>query len=197
MRAPQESRQFATEISAAGRLAAYVTAVCLVVTGLAYVIASLDELTCDPSFPPCARSGGVGGLVGIPAFLVILMGVGIVLAVRKRPVAAEGYSGWTLSLGFLFALGVLAVMGLIPSWTCPAGTHLDELAGLCINRVTRFDATSWLWLKWWLGLVGVVVGFTLIRRPRWVWITAPLAAIAWLFGFGWVLIDSVGRNVSG
>jgi hypothetical protein len=174
-----------------------VSAACLAVTGLVYAIASLDELTCDPSFPPCAQSGGVGGIVGIPALLVFFIGLGIFLAVRRRPVAPEGYSGWTVALSFLFAIGVLAIVGLIPLYTCPPGTHLDELAGLCINRLTRFDATTWLWLKWLLAIAGVVVGFTVIRRPRWAGLTAPIAVLAWGAGSGWVLVESVGKNVSG
>jgi hypothetical protein len=189
------SRQFIPEISPAGRLSALVTAGCLVVTGAAYLIESWDEFTCDPSFLPCAQLAGRAGLISILALFAVIIGVGIALTVRLRPVDETGGSGWTWSLGFLFALGVLDAVTRLPSWTCPGGMHLDALAQLCINQATRFDAASWLWLKRLIVIAGLAVGFTVIPRPRWTFVTAPIAGLTWLFGFGWLLVDTVGRNV--
>ncbi|MDP9243266.1 MAG: hypothetical protein M3O84_08850 [Actinomycetota bacterium] len=189
------SRQFIPEISPAGRWSAFATAGCLLVTGVAYVVASWDEFTCDPKFLPCGELAGRAGLISIVALFAAVIGAGIGLAVWHRPVTGNGHSGWTWSLAFLFPLGVAAAVTRLPSYTCPAGMHLDVLAQLCINRATRFDARSWLWLKRSLVLAALAVGFTLMPRPKWVVVTAPIAVLTWFFGFGWLLVDTVGHNV--
>jgi hypothetical protein len=186
----------ALEISPAGRTAAFVTAACLAVAGLAYVFFSWDELTCDPSYLPCFLHGGKGALIAVLGFIGVVVGTIIALLVRRRPVVEGGYSGWTVSLSMLFILGTLLVVKQLPLLTCPAGTHLDALAGLCINDVTRFDATNWLWLKWVLAGAGIVVGATVIHRRRWMLLTVPAAVAAWFLGFGWLLLDTVARRVS-
>src|SRR5437868_4865840 len=185
------------EISPPGRIAAYTTATCLILTGGAFLYFSWDELTCDPTRPLCAGfTPALGFLISVAAAAALVGGVAIGVVVRRRPVAAEGYSSWTYALSTLFVLGTLAVVGLLPVFTCPAGTHLDALAGLCINRSTRFDAAHWVWLKWLITIAGLGVGVTLVHRARWIFVTAPVTAAVWVFGFGWLLTQTVGRNVS-
>jgi len=36
-----------------------------------------------------------------------------------------------------------------------------------------------------------VVGLTLIRSTQRVWLTAPIAAIVWFAGTGWLLYDTM------
>jgi hypothetical protein len=115
--------------------------------------------------------------------------------VRRRAVSEAGTSGYTAFLSALFVAGILGIVASIPPYTCPAGTHVDPLAALCINARTRFDATSWLWLKWSIAVAAFVVGATIIWRPRWVRLTAPIAAASWFAGLGWLLTQTVGRNV--
>jgi hypothetical protein len=165
------------------------------VAGLAFLIASWDELTCRGSPDACEDVAAGGGLVWVLSLTAIGGGAGIVLATRRRPVEPDGEPGWTWALGAVFAVGVVVVAALLPTWTCPDGMHLDANFGLCIGATTRFGATSWIWLKDLIGAGGVVIGFGLIRRARWVWVTAPIAVLAWVGGLGWLLVRTVGPHV--
>ena len=189
------SSHYVSEITPAGRIAGYTSAACLVLTGATYLLFSVDELTCSPVHPDCSRYAPAGIIIAITAGFMLLFGIVMGVLVRRRMVSEAGTSGYTAFLSLLFIAGVLAAVALIAPYTCPAGTHLDPLAALCINARTRFDATSWLWLKWGVAVAGFLVGVTLIWRPRWVWVTAPIAAATWFFGVGWLLTETVGRNV--
>ncbi len=82
----------------------------------------------------------------------------------------------------------------LPSFTCKVG-HLDENFRLCIEASGRFsEPSNWIWLKALIAILGLMIGIAL-RRPRRVYLAASLAAIAWLFGFGWLLLDTVVRGV--
>jgi hypothetical protein len=189
------SRRYTSEITPAGRIAGFTSAACLVLTGAAYVLSSVDELTCSPVYPRCSRYAPAGIIIAIAAGLMLLFGIVTGVLVRRRTVSDAGTSGYTAFLAVLFVAGALVAVALIPPLTCPAGTHVDPLAALCINSRTRFDATSWLWLKWTLAVAAFAIGVTVMWRPRWVRLTAPIAAASWLFGFGWLLTETVGRNV--
>src|SRR5204862_2392286 len=105
-----------------------------------------------------------------------------------------GTSGYTVFLSVLFIAGILGIVTAIPSLTCPPGTHLDPLAALCINTRTRFDATSWLWLKWGLLVAAFAIGATFIWRPRLVRFAAPLAGASWVARAGPRLARTGGRS---
>lgn len=82
----------------------------------------------------------------------------------------------------------------LPSFTCEVG-HLDPNVRLCIEASGRFsEPSNWIWLKALIAILGLMIGIVL-RKPGWVYLAAPLAAIAWLFGFGWLLLDTVVRGV--
>jgi len=187
--------RYLSEITPSGRIAGYTGTACLVITGVAYLLFSIDELTCNPLYPPCARYAPGGILIAIGAGFMLLFGVVMGVLVRRRAVSDAGTSGYTVFLSVLFIAGILGIVTAIPSLTCPPGTHLDPLAALCINTRTRFDATSWLWLKWGLLVAAFAIGATFIWRPRLVRFTAPIAAASWFAGFGWLLAQTVGRNV--
>jgi hypothetical protein len=187
--------RYTSEITTAGRIAGYTSAACLVVTGAGYLVFSIDELTCSPVYPPCARYAPGGIIIAIGAGFMLSFGVVMGVLVRRRAVSEAGTSGYTVLLSFLFVAGILGVVARIPTYTCPTGTHVDPLAALCISDRTRFDATSWLWLKWALVVGATSVAATVIWRPRWVRVTAPIAAASWFAGLGWLLIETVGRNV--
>jgi hypothetical protein len=187
--------RYSSEITPAGRIAGYTSAASLIVTAAAFLLFSIDELTCNPLLPACARYAPGGILIAIAAAFVLVFGIVMFVLVRRRDVSEAGTSGYTAFLSVLFVAGVLGAVAVIPSYTCPAGTHLDPLAALCINSRTRFDATSWLWAKWAIVLAAALVAATVIWRPRWVRITAPIAAAAWFAGLGWLLTETVGRNV--
>jgi hypothetical protein len=187
--------RYLSEITPAGRIAGYTSAACLVITGAAYVLFSIDELTCNPLYAACARYAPGGIIIAIGAGFMLLFGVVMGVLVRRRAVSEAGTSGYTALLSALFIAGILGVVASIPAYTCPSGTHLDPLAALCINTRTRFDATSWLWLKWGLAVAAFAIGATVIWRPRLVRLTAPIAAVSWFGGLGWLLTATVGRNV--
>ena len=187
--------RYTSEITPAGRLAGYTSAACLVITGATFLVFSIDELTCNPLYAACSRYAPGGIIIAIGAGAMLVIGVVMALLVRRRAVSEAGTSGYTVFLSALFVAGVLGMVASIPAYTCPSGTHLDPLAALCINSKTRFDATSWLWLKWIIAVASFVIGATLIWRPRWVRLTAPIAAASWFAGLGWLLTETVGRNV--
>jgi hypothetical protein len=189
------SRPDRAEITPAGRIAAFVTAGCLAAAGVAFLLASWDELTCRGSPDVCEDVAAGGGLVWILAFIAVGTGAAIVLATRHRPVELDGEPGWTWGLGAVFTAGVVAAAALLPSWTCPDHMHLDANFGLCIGATTRFGATSWTWLKALTAGAGFAIGFGLIRRPRWIAVTAPIAVMAWIGGLGWLLVRTVGPHV--
>ena len=161
----------------------------------AFLLFSIDELTCNPLFAACARYAPAGIIIAIGAALALIFGIVMGVLVRRRAVSDAGTSGYTVFLSVLFVAGILGLVAQIPPYTCPAGMHVDTLAALCINARTRFDATSWLWLKWSLAAGAFVVGATVIWRPRLVRLTAPIAAASWFAGLGWLLSETVGRNV--
>jgi hypothetical protein len=187
--------RYLSEITPAGRIAGYTSAACLVLTGAAYLLFSIDELTCNPLFAACARYAPAGIIIAIGAAITLVFGVVMGVLVRRRAVSEAGTSGYTVLLSALFVAGILGIVASIPPYTCPAGTHVDPLAALCINTRTRFDATSWLLPKWGLAVAAFVIGTTVIWRPRLVRITALVAAASWFAGLGWLLTATVGRNV--
>jgi hypothetical protein len=187
--------RYLSEITPAGRIAGYTGTACLVLTGGAFIVSSFDELTCSPTYPPCDRYAPAGIIIAIVSAFVLAFGIVMGVLVHRRAVSDAGTSGYTVFLSFLFVVGVLVSVALAPTLTCPAGMHLDPLAALCINGQVRFDATSWLWLKTIVAVAAAVVGATLLWRPRWVRVSAPIAAAAWFVGFGWLLTTTVGRNV--
>jgi len=82
----------------------------------------------------------------------------------------------------------------LPSFICNVG-HLDSSVRLCIEASGRFsEPSNWIWLKALIAILGLMIGIAL-RQPKRVSLAAPLAAIAWLFGFGWLLLDTVVRGV--
>jgi hypothetical protein len=178
-------------ISKPGRIAGYTTAGCLVVTSGAFLVASWDDLVCTSS---CRFSPGLAALVYFVAVPIGLVGIAIARRVSRRPIQSDGPTNWTLSLVILFSGGVAVAATRLPSFTCEVG-HLDQNVRLCIEASGRFsEPSNWIWLKALIVILGLMIGIAL-RRPRRIYLAAPLAAIAWLFGFGWLLLDTVVRGV--
>lgn len=177
-------------ISNPGRIAGYTTAGCLVVTSAAFLVASWDDLVCTNN---CRFSPGLAALVYFVAVPIGLVGIAIARRVSLRPTQSDGSANWTLSLVILFSGGVAVAATRLPSFTCKVG-HLDQNFRLCIEAGGRFsEPSNWIWLKALIAILGLMIGIAL-RRPRHVYLAAPLAAISWLFGFGWLLLDTVVRG---
>jgi uncharacterized membrane protein YgdD (TMEM256/DUF423 family) len=178
-------------ISKPGRIAGYTTAGCLVVTSGAFLAASWDDLLCthDCLFPP-----GLAALVWFIAAPIGLVGIAIARRVSMRPIQTDGSTSWTLSLVILFSGGIAVAATRLPSFTCKVG-HLDPNVRLCIEASGHFsDPSDWIWLKGLIAILGLMIAMAL-RQPKRVYLAAPLAATAWLFGFGWLLLDTVVHGV--
>jgi hypothetical protein len=140
---------------------------------------------------------GVGGFVSIAALATAAIGVVVGWSMRGRAVTPTGESGWRWALALLFAVGATVLVSRFPSYTCPPGVRLSgEPFRLCIDLVRgdRYDPAEWIGLKW--AIVGaaalIAVVATRLRVP--VAVAAPLAAIAWFAGMGWLLVDTVARE---
>jgi hypothetical protein len=179
------------EVGPAGRIAGLTVGACLLVSGAAFLIASWDELTCTPPGPTCDDVAGTGGAVSLVALAALLAGAAVIVMTARRPVIESGSSAWTWGLAALFAVGVGLVALRLPGHTCPSGVHLTPIFNTCVDGARRFDATSWVWPKRALFVAGLVVGVTVMRSPKRVWLTAPIAATTWLVGAGWLLYDTM------
>jgi hypothetical protein len=191
MQAMVSSRRPPEDIAPAGRIAGLTVGACLLVSGVAFLVASWDELTCTPPGATCDDVAGTGGAVSLAALAAMIAGGAIAVLTARRPVLTSGSTAWTWGLGTIFAIGVGLVALRLPGYSCPDGVHLSPIFNTCVDGARRFDATSWVWPKRALFVAGVVAGATVVRSPRRVWLTAPIAALAWFAGTGWLLYDTM------
>jgi hypothetical protein len=182
-------------ISSRGKWAGLTTGGCLVVTGLAFVVFSFDELTCRVAEGGCDVIVGVGGVVSLVALGVTAAGVIIVRKVWARPISESGEDGWSLGLGVLFAVGAAIAVTRLPTHTCPRGFLLDTVFELCVRGGERIPTDSHLIEKLLLTLVAVVLG-VVVARARWIpsSVATVVAATAWIGGIGLLLIDTMARE---
>ncbi len=180
------------DIAPAGRLAGYVTAGSLIAVGMASLVFAVPAMDCTRG---CTFSQHYAALISVTALAVTGIGFAVGWSVRRRPVAEDGDTGWTWSLGVLFILGMLLIASRVPRYTCPPGVVLDSNFGVCIDtvRLRRYPPGDWIWIKRVVVATGWLLGLTVIRSPRWVRVAAPVAAAAWLVGAGWLLVDSFVR----
>lgn len=125
--------------------------------------------------------------------LVLGLGAAIWLHTRRRPVRNGQGSRSSWGLGALFALGLVLVSRQIPAWTCDIG-RFDEVLRSCVTVHTRTDPHSAVALKDGLIAFGVLGGTAIAVMSRWVRLSAPVAAIAWMVGAGWLLLDAFVRG---
>lgn len=197
-------------IAPAGRTAAFVTASCLVLAGLAFASASIDELFCrgrvfgggNPRTSLGAQSecDAIAGLAGA----VILLGLGaaaagVVIAwrVRRRGLLREGGTGWKWGEGVVTAIGLAVLATRIPRYSCPPGFDLDGDFALCISATARLDAAGHGLERMVVIGAGVVLGVALARLP-WIprYVAATITLGAWFAGMGWLLYDTMGGSLS-
>jgi hypothetical protein len=182
------AREPASEITREGAIAAKTLVAVLVVTGVASIAASWGELwrPCGAT-GPCVVRASTAALIAVFAVAAIGVGVGLGLRLRRRPVGPEGSSLYVISLGVLFALGLMLVAAKVPAWTCSRG-RFDPYLETCLHPPTASDATSWLLWKRMILLAGLAGGVAIAFSRRWVKMSAPLAALAWFGGAGWLLV---------
>lgn len=197
-------------IAPAGRTAAFVTALCLVVAGLAFAEASIDELFCrgrvlgggNPRTSQGAQSecDAIAGLAGVVIFLgigAVATGLAIWWRVRRRHVFADGGTGWRWGEGVMTAIGLIVLATRIPRYSCPGGFELDSLFGLCISAATRLDAAEYGMERMLVIGAGLVLGVALAKLP-WIprYVAAAITLVAWFAGMGRLLYDTMGSTLS-
>jgi uncharacterized YccA/Bax inhibitor family protein len=194
-------------IAPSGKVAASTVAGCLILGGSGTVVLAWNELTCEVVVDPgaagvdpasvCEVLTGIGGVSLILGAVALAGGLLIVRDVRRREVRAGGSDAWRWGLAVVFTVGLLILSTRIPSQTCPGDAHLSGPFRLCIDvdRGLRFDSTSWIWAKTLLALTAPVIGFGLLARRGLTKLAVPLTIAAWVGGIGWLLLDTLGRDL--
>jgi hypothetical protein len=175
------------------RAARLATPACLLVAGVAFLIASWDELTCVGD-STCANKAGVAALVSIGCLIAIAWSAWRGWRVVEAP-ADELLDGPALGLGILFAAGAISIALLIPVASCPDGYHLDRIFRLCIEGSTRLAAADRTSLKWVVAAVGAAGGVAIVWTRRWLGARTVIAVAVWAFGIGWLLRDTMLRGL--
>ncbi len=175
------------------RVARLATSFCLVVAGVAFLIASWDELTCVGD-STCANKAGVAALVSIGCLIVVGGSLWRGWRLARMP-ADELPDGPAWGLGILFAVGAIAIALLIPVARCPEGYHLDRIFRLCIQGTTRLPATDQTWVKWGVAVIGVAGGVAIAWMRRWLAARTVIAVLVWACGIGWLLRDTMLRGL--
>jgi hypothetical protein len=175
-----------TPISPDGRLAGLTTTGCVTLSAAVWLAVAFQITQCTQD---CPLDQGVAGLVAMVVAPVLVAAAALGWVVLGRPTDPDPGVGtrWVLGLSVIFTLGVIAAASGIPSLACPAGTKLSFF-GFCAGPDgSRSPAAEYAWLRHIVDVVGVVIGFTVIRSRRWVHVTAPIAAAVWLAGTGALL----------
>jgi hypothetical protein len=181
-----------TEISPEGKLAGRVFAGTLVVSAVAMIVVSWDDIwrVCNAVSGPCVERSAAAMILTMCSVAAIAGAVAILLRIRRRPVDPEGSSRYVWALGVLVGLGGIFIAGRVPAYTCARG-RFDDVLVLCLHPPSTSDATSWLLLKKAVVVVSLIVAVLVSVRPRNVKVTAPLSVAVWAVGFGWLLADTM------
>jgi hypothetical protein len=180
---PQVVRETGDEISPEGAIAAKTLVAVLVVTGVAIITASWNELwhPCGVVVSTCVNRASTAALLDLFSIGAIAGAVALGWRLRRRPVEPDGSSRYVIALGVLFGFGLVSLAASIPAFSCARG-RLDPFLEMCVHPQTRSDATSWLLLKRGILLVGLVGGVPMALSRRWVKVSAPLAVLGWFGG---------------
>ena len=181
-----------TEISPEGKLSGPIFAVTLLVSAVAMIVVSWDDIwrVCNAVSGPCVERSAAAMILTMCSVAAIAWAVGIFVRIRRRPVDPEGSSRYVWALGALVALGGIFIAGRVPAYTCARG-RFDDVLVLCLHPPSTSDATSWLLLKKAIVVVSLIVAVLVSVRPRNVKVTAPLSVAVWAVGFGWLLADTM------
>ena len=181
-----------TEISPEGAFAGPVFAVTLLVSAVALIGVSWDDIwrVCNAVSGPCVERSAGAMILTMFSVAALAWGVGILVRIRRRPVDPSGSSRYTWALGVLFALGGIFIAGRIPAFTCDRG-HFDDVLAVCMHPPSISDATSWLLLKEAIVVIALLGGVLVAVRSRNVKVTAPVAVAVWGAGFGWLIVDTM------
>ncbi len=164
-------------------------------TGVGVIAASWGALwqRCGEIAGECvARSAGAA-LLTMASVVSVGVGVAIWWRIRRRPVDPSGSSRYAWALGVLFAFGLVLAASRIPAFTCKRG-RFDDVLELCMHPPTTSEPARWLFVKEAVVGLGLLGGMGIAIRPRWIRVTAPLGALAWFGGAGWVVAETLFRH---
>jgi len=180
------------EISPEGAFAGRVFAVTLLVSAVALIVVSWDDIwrVCGEVMGPCVERSAGATILTIGSLAAIGWGAGILLRIRRRPVLPQGSARYVVALGALLALGCIFIAGRVPAFTCARG-RFDDVLVLCMHPPSTSDPTSWLLFKKAIVVAGLLVAVLVSVRPRNIRVTAPMSVAVWAIGFGWLLADTM------
>ena len=184
------------DLSPEGRIAAWTIVGLLAVTGVATIVAAWDEVwrICgDELRGECVSRSSAAILASGAATAGILVAVVIAVRTHRRTIDRDGSSRWTWLLGAMTIVGAIVLSGRVPGFTCAQG-RFDPLLELCLHPPSTSEPTSWMLEKRAIVVAGSILGIVVAIRPRWIRVTAPLAGLVWLGGFGWLIADTLIRH---
>ena len=181
-----------SEITAEGLLAGRVFAVTTIVSAVAMVAVSWDDIwrVCGGLSGSCVERSAGAIMLSLASVAAAGWGIGILIRTRRRPVDPEGSSRYVWALGVLLAIGAILIASRIPAYTCARG-EFDDVLVLCQHPPTVSEATSLLLWKRVVVVLGLALGVLVAARPRLLKLTAPLAVLVWAAGFGWVIAETM------
>jgi hypothetical protein len=181
-----------SEISGEGVLAGRVFSATLIVSAVALIALSWDDIwrVCGAVYGGCVERSAGGMILTMGSIAALAWAVGILVRIRRRPVDPSGSTRYVWALGVLLALGGIFIAARIPAFTCDRG-HFDDALAVCMHPPSISDATSWLLLKEAIVVIGLLGGVVVAVRSRNIRVTAPVAVAVWGAGFGWMIVDTM------
>lgn len=183
-----------SEISHDGAVAGRTSSAVLIVTGIGVIAASWAALwqRCGEIAGECVSRSAGAALFTMASMVGVGVGVGIWWRIRRRPVKSSGSSRYVWAIGLLFAFGLVLAASRIPAYTCERG-RFDNVLELCMHPPTVSEPARWMFAKEAVVGLGLLGGVGIVARPRWIRVTAPLGALAWFGGAGWVVVETILR----
>lgn len=169
----------------------------LVVTGVGVIVASWGALwqRCGQIAGECVSRAAGAALLTMASMVGVGVGIGIWWRIRRRPVKSSGSSRYAWAIGLLFAFGLVLAASRIPAFTCERG-RFDNVLELCMHPPTTSEPARWMFVKEAVVGMGLLGGVAIVARPRWIRVTAPLGALAWFGGAGWVVVETLLRPMT-
>ena len=181
-----------SEISREGVLAGRVFSATLIVSAVALIGLSWDDIwrVCGSVYGECVERSAGAMILTMGSLAAIGWGVGILLRIRRRPVEPSGSSRYVWALGVLFALGGIFIAGRIPAFTCDRG-HFDDALAVCMHPPSILGCDELAAPQGGDRLIGLLGGVVVAVRSRNGRVTAPVTVAVWGAGFGWLIVDTM------
>jgi hypothetical protein len=128
-----------TEISPEGAFAGRVLAPTLLVSAVALIGVSWDDIwrVCNAVSGPCVERSAGAIILSMCSLAAIVWGVGILVRIPRRPVDPQGSSRYVLALGALLSLGCIFVAGGSRPSPAIAGVSTTSSSCACTPRRPR------------------------------------------------------------